>query len=162
MRLFDGLLKKNKLAALGAPMNGECVSIKDVPDPTFAEEMLGKGIAVIPSDGKVYAPADGTISTVFGTRHAVGITTDAGAELLIHVGLDTVELKGEPFVVKVEEGQKVKKGDMLLEADLEQIKAAGKNTITPLVVCNSDEYSKVEVITGKTVTAGDDVMKLGK
>ena len=96
MGFFDRF-KKDKGIELTAPMKGKCVSIKEVPDPTFAEEILGKGIAVIPQDGHVYAPADGKISTVFPTGHAVGITTADGAEILIHIGLDTVELKGEPF-----------------------------------------------------------------
>lgn len=109
MGFFDRF-KKDKGIELTAPMKGKCVSIKEVPDPTFAEEILGKGIAVIPQDGHVYAPADGKISTVFPTGHAVGITTADGAEILIHIGLDTVELKGEPFEQKVKEGQDVKKG----------------------------------------------------
>ena len=108
MGFFDRF-KKDKGIELTAPMKGKCVSIKEVPDPTFAEEILGKGIAVIPQDGHVYAPADGKISTVFPTGHAVGITTADGAEILIHIGLDTVELKGEPFEQKVKEGQDVKK-----------------------------------------------------
>ena len=108
MGFFDRF-KKDKGIELTAPMKGKCVSIKEVPDPTFAEEILGKGIAVIPQDGHVYAPADGKISTVFPTGHAVGITTADGAEILIHIGLDTVELKGEPFEQKVKEGQDVKR-----------------------------------------------------
>lgn len=162
MGLFDMFKKKDTAIELGAHMKGKCVSIREVPDPTFGEEILGKGIAVIPVDGHVYAPADGTISTVFPTGHAVGITTPDGAELLIHIGLDTVELNGEPFEIKVESDQKVKKGDLLIVADLEKIKAAGKDIITPLVICNSDAYANVETFTGKDVEAGDAVVKLSK
>lgn len=162
MGLFDMFKKKDTSIELGAHMKGKCVSIREVPDPTFGEEILGKGIAVIPVDGHVYAPADGTISTVFPTGHAVGITTPDGAELLIHIGLDTVELNGEPFEIKVESDQKVKKGDLLIVADLEKIKAAGKDIITPLVICNSDTYANVETFTGKDVEAGDAVVKLSK
>lgn len=162
MGLFDMFKKKENAVVLGAPMKGRCVSIREVPDPTFGEEILGKGIAVIPSDGHVYAPADGVISTVFPTGHAVGVTTPDGAELLIHIGLDTVELKGEPFEIKVESGQNVKKGDLLIVADLEKIRAAGKETITPMVICNSDAYAGVEVFAGRDVEAGDDVVKLNK
>lgn len=162
MGLFDMFKKKDTAVELGAHMKGKCVSIREVPDPTFGEEILGKGIAVIPVDGHVYAPADGTISTVFPTGHAVGITTPDGAELLIHIGLDTVELNGEPFEIKVESDQKVKKGDLLIVADLEKIKAAGKDIITPLVICNSDAYANVETFTGKDVEAGDAVVKLSK
>lgn len=162
MGLFDIFKKKDNALVLGAHMKGKCVSIHEVPDPTFGEEILGKGIAVIPSDGHVYAPADGVISTVFPTGHAVGITTPDGAEILIHVGLDTVELNGAPFEIKVRAEQSVKKGDLLLVADLEKIKEAGKNTITPVVICNSDAYAKIEAFTDKEVVPGDDVMKLAK
>lgn len=162
MGLFDMFKKKEEGIVLGAPMAGKCVSIKEVPDPTFGEEILGKGIAVIPSDGHVYAPADGTISTVFPTGHAAGLTTADGAELLIHIGLDTVELKGEPFEIKVESGQSVKKGDLLIVADLDKIKAAGKQIITPMVICNSDAYAGVETFTDKEVVPGDEVIKLSK
>ena len=150
MGFFDRF-KKDKGIELTAPMKGKCVSIKEVPDPTFAEEILGKGIAVIPQDGHVYAPADGKISTVFPTGHAVGITTADGAEILIHIGLDTVELKGEPFE---------QKGDLLVVADLDKIKASGKETITPMIICNSDAYEQVETFTGKDVETTDAVMKL--
>lgn len=162
MGLFDVFKKKDNSLVLGAHMEGKCVSIKEVPDPTFGEEILGKGIAIVPKDGHVYAPADGTISTVFPTGHAVGLTTADGAEILIHIGLDTVELKGEPFEIKVSNEQSVKKGDLLIVADLEKIKAAGKDVITPLVICNSDAYSGVEAFTGKDVKPGDEVLKLSK
>lgn len=162
MGLFDKFKKKDTAVLLGAHMKGKCVSIKEVPDPTFGEEILGKGIAVIPGDGHVYAPADGVISTVFPTGHAVGMTTPDGTELLIHIGLDTVELKGEPFEIKVQNEQNVKKGDLLIVADLEKIRAAGKDIITPMVICNSDAYSAIEAFTGKEVEPGDDVMKLNK
>lgn len=162
MGLFDMFKKKDVGSVLGAHMKGRCVSIKEVPDPTFGDEILGKGVAIIPDDGHVYAPADGEISTVFPTGHAVGLTTFEGAELLIHVGLDTVELKGEPFETKVEQGQRVKKGDLLLVADLDMIRAKGKEIITPLVICNTDAYSNVEVFVDKDVEPGDEVMKLGK
>lgn len=162
MGLFDKFKKKDTAVLLGAHMKGKCVSIKEVPDPTFGEEILGKGIAVIPSDGRVYAPADGVISTVFPTGHAVGMTTPDGTELLIHIGLDTVELKGEPFEIRVQNEQNVKKGDLLIVADLEKIRAAGKDIITPMVICNSDAYSSIEAFTGKEVEPGDDVMKLNK
>lgn len=162
MGLFDKFKKKDTAVLLGAHMKGKCVSIKEVPDPTFGEEILGKGIAIIPSDGRVYAPADGVISTVFPTGHAVGMTTPDGTELLIHIGLDTVELKGEPFEIRVQNEQNVKKGDLLIAADLEKIRAAGKDIITPMVICNSDAYSSIEAFTGKEVEPGDDVMKLNK
>ncbi len=143
-------------------MTGKCVKISEVPDPTFGEEILGKGIAVIPTDGKVYAPADGVISTLFPTGHAVGITTDEGVELLIHVGLETVSLEGKPFTVHTEMDAKIKKGDLLLDADLKAIEEAGLKIITPMVVCNTDEFKEVEGMTDKNVVPGDAVLKLQK
>lgn len=164
MGFFDKFKKNSADSSivLGAPMKGSCVSIREVPDPTFGEEILGKGIAIKPEDGHVYAPADGTISTVFPTGHAVGMTTAEGAEILIHIGLDTVELNGGPFELKVKSEQQVKKGDLLVVADLEAIRKAGKETITPMVICNTDEYGSIECFTGKTAEPGDEVMKLAK
>ncbi|MFR5602410.1 MAG: PTS glucose transporter subunit IIA [Lachnospiraceae bacterium] len=161
MGLFDGLFKK-KGNAMGAYMEGKCVKIQEVPDPTFGDEILGKGIAIIPTDGKVYAPADGEIAMVFDTKHAVSLITGDGAELLIHIGLETVSLNGEPFKAHVAAGDKVKKGDLLIEADLDMIQEKGCPIITPLVVCNSDDFSSIEGLTDKQVKVGDDVLVLNK
>lgn len=157
MGLFD-FMKSKKGVSLGAPVKGECIPISSVADPTFAEEILGKGIAVKPSDGKVYAPVDGVISTIFPTGHAIGITTSDGIELLIHVGLDTVQLKGQFFKILAEADQQVKKGDLLLEADVEEISKAGYDTVTPMIICNSSDFSKIECKTEGTVEAGEEVI----
>ncbi len=133
MGLFDFMKKKG--ISLATPVKGECIPVSEVADPTFAEEILGKGIAIKPSEGKIYAPADGVVSTVFPTGHAVGVTTPDGVEILIHVGLDTVKLKGQFFRTKVEENQKVSKGDLLLEADIKEIAGAGYDTVTPVIIC---------------------------
>ena len=138
MGLFDVFKKKG--IVLGSPLEGECVSLKQVNDPTFSEEILGKGIAVVPVNGKVYAPADCEITTVFPTGHALGLTTAEGVEILIHIGLDTVKLSGQHFTIHTETGAKVSKGDLLIEADIEQIKAAGYDVITPMIVCNTSDY----------------------
>lgn len=159
MGLFDGLFKKSQLE-VASPVAGRCVRIQTVPDPTFSEEILGKGVAVKPTEGKFYAPADGSISTVFPTLHAIGVTTGEGVEILIHVGLDTVNLKGEHYKVHVQEGAKVKKGDLLLEADIEAIAAAGYNTITPVLICNSGDYKEVAADTEKEVVQGDTVLRI--
>ncbi|MDO4291646.1 MAG: PTS glucose transporter subunit IIA [Eubacteriales bacterium] len=161
MGFFDKF-RKGSETVLGSPVKGRCISIHEVPDPTFGEEILGKGVAFLPADGHVYAPADGTVSTVFPTGHAVGLTTADGAEILIHVGLDTVELKGEPFTLKVESGQAVKKGDLLLVADLDRIRSLGKETVTPMVICNSADFKQVETFDGKDTEPGDEVIKLHK
>lgn len=157
MGLFD-FMKGKKGMSLGVPIKGECIPISEVADPTFAEEILGKGIAIKPVDGKVFAPADGTISTLFPTGHAVGLTTPDGVEILVHVGLDTVQLKGEHFKVTVEADQKVKKGDLLLEADLEEIRKAGYDTVTPMIICNSDELTDIKCKTEGTADIGDEVI----
>lgn len=162
MGLFNGLFKKDSGILIGAPIAGKCVSIKEVPDPTFAEEILGKGIAVIPTDGKVYAPADGVITTVFSTGHAVAMTTTEGVELLIHVGLETVTLEGKPFKIHTSMDAKVKKGDLLLEADLKAIEEAGLKIITPMVVCNTADFAEVSDTIDLDVVPGDTVLTIKK
>ncbi len=159
MGLLGGIFKKKEME-IGSPAAGRCVSIKSVPDPTFSEEILGKGVAVEPSEGKFYAPADGTVSTLFPTLHAVGITTGNGAEILIHVGLDTVNLKGEHFTAHVETGKQVSKGDLLLEADLKAIADAGYSTVTPVLVCNSTDFKEVTAEEEKDVKPGDCILRI--
>ena len=156
--MFNLFRKKEKNNVIGSPVKGKAVPLKEVSDPTFAEEMLGKGAAVIPEDGKFYAPADGEIGMVFDTLHAVSMTTDFGAEILIHMGLETVKMKGEGFTGHVKAGDHVKKGDLLLEVDLEKVKAAGYDTITPVLVCNTPDYASVEGIGSAQVNAGDDLI----
>ena len=143
-------------------MAGKAVPITEVPDPTFAEGMLGNGIAIEPTDGKVYAPCNATVDMMFTTGHAVSLVAENGAEILIHVGLETVSLEGKPFTVHVANGDKVKKGQLLVEADLEAIKAAGLNTITPMVICNTDDYPTFNTVVGKEVTNDDVVIELAK
>ena len=165
MGIFSKLFSKNEKLNnnhLYAPLAGKAVAISEVPDPTFAEGMLGNGIAIIPSDGKVYAPCDAKVDMMFSTGHAVSLVSDSGAEILIHVGLETVGLEGKPFKVHVNSGDTVKKGDLLMEADLEMIQAAGLPIITPVVVCNSDAYTKFDTAVGADVTNADVVIKLGK
>lgn len=157
MGLFD-FMKGKKGIVISAPVKGECIPISEVADPTFADEILGKGIAIKPTDGKVYAPADGTITTLFPTGHAIGLQTTDGVEVLIHVGLDTVQLKGQYFDTKVEVNQEVKKGDLLLVADVEEIRKAGYDTVTPMLICNSDAYTSIECKKNGMVEPGDDVI----
>ena len=161
MGFFKKLFGK-PMDGLYAPMTGKAVPITEVPDPTFAEGMLGNGIAIIPTDGKVYAPCDATVDMMFTTGHAVSLMADFGAELLIHVGLETVGLEGKPFTIHVSNGDKVKKGQLLMEADLEAIKAAGLEIITPMLVCNSSDYPTFETSVGKDVTNDDIVIELAK
>ena len=161
MRFFDKLFGK-KLEGIYAPIAGKAVAITEVPDPTFAEGMLGNGIAIEPADGKVYAPCDATVDMMFDTGHAVSLVAESGAEILIHVGLETVGLEGKPFTVHVQNGDKVKKGQLLIEADLEAIKAAGLPTITPVLICNTDDYLTFKTHVDTAVTNADLVIELGK
>ena len=165
MGLFDKLFgKKEEINPnhVYAPMAGEAVAISEVPDPTFSSGMLGNGIAIKPTDGKVYAPVNGTVDTMFETGHAVSLVSDNGIEILIHVGLETVGLNGAPFQIKCQNGQKVKKGDLLFVADLEAIQAAGLPTITPVLVCNSDDFTTFNATIGKAVSNADVVIELDK
>ena len=141
-----------------SPLTGEAVPLSETGDPAFAAEALGKGIAVKPSEGKVFAPCDATVSAVMG--HAVGLTCDNGAELLIHVGIDTVNLDGKHYTGHVEEGQRVKAGDLLLEFDIAAIEKEGYKTITPVIVTNSDDYAEVERMIGTVAACKDTLMKL--
>ena len=160
--MFDFLKKKDKGIEIGSPVKGKAVPISKVSDPTFGEEILGKGVAIQPEEGKIYAPADGTIEMLFDTKHAVSMTTTEGVELLVHIGLDTVALKGEYFTAHKGNGDAVKKGDLLISVDLEAVKAAGYDVITPVVVCNTPDYQAVEAVTGSDVNPGDTVLILKK
>ena len=161
MGFFKKLFGKS-MDELSAPVAGNAVPVSQVPDPTFAEELLGKGIAIEPTEGKGYAPCNATVDMMFETGHAVSLVADFGAEVLIHVGLETVSLKGKHFTVHAANGDKVKKGDLLIEFDLEAIKAEGFNTITPMLVCNSADYGTFNTSVGKAVTNADVVIELAK
>lgn len=141
-----------------APMAGKAIALADVADPVFASEAMGKGMAIEPTEGKVFAPVDGTITVLAETGHAVGLLSDDGAEILLHIGIDTVELKGEPFTAHVKQMQEVKKGDLLMDVDLEAVKAAGKATTTMVIITNTDDYASVDAHVGADVAPGDAVI----
>lgn len=141
-------------------MEGTVVSLKEVPDETFAGEVLGKGFAVLPEEGKVFSPVNGTISTVMDTKHAIGIVSDEGVELLIHVGINTVELQGEHYKVQVKEGEQVKEGQILLCFEKEEIEKAGYNTVTPVIVTNSDEFNQIKVEKSGKIKLGETVLSI--
>ncbi len=144
-----------------APVAGKVVVLEDVPDPTFAQGILGPGIAIEPAEGRIVAPADGTVDVMFETGHAVSMTTADGAELLIHIGIDTVQLEGKHYKACCKAGQQVKKGDVLIEFDPAAIKAEGYQIVTPILVCNPDAFT-VEPAAGGTVVAGDALLTLKK
>lgn len=145
-----------------APIEGEAVACAQISDMTFRQELLGKSVAIQPSVGKVYAPADGKVEMMIETLHALSMTTEKGAEILIHVGIDTVALKGKHFKAYVKEGSIVKRGDLLMEFDIEAITMEGYEVISPVIICNSDDYADVERVTGKKVAVGETLMKLIK
>ena len=149
-----------KDTVLSACLNGTVVPLADVKDEAFASGVLGDGIAIEPSDGELVAPADGEISSIFETHHAVGMTTADGAELLMHIGIDTVKLGGKHFTYLVNDGDKVKKGQPLIRFELEAIKAEGYPVTTPVIVCNTDDYAAVEAKAGGTVKQGDALLEL--
>ncbi len=150
---------KNTISVF-APLSGAVVPLSEVSDGVFSEEILGKGVAIEPREGAIYAPFDGKITTVAETRHAIGLTSKEGVEALIHVGIDTVNLKGQHFNILTKEGAAVKKGEKLMEFDLEAIKKAGYKAITPIVIGNSENYREVKGNTGKTVNHGEAVINI--
>ena len=149
--------KQNVLTTVLAPLTGKAVSLSEVPDPVFAEKVIGDGIAMIPEDGKIVSPVDGEISSIAETGHAYGFTADNGLEVLVHVGLETVSLKGECFKVYAKAGDKVKAGDLIAEVDLNLLKEKGLNSISPVLIC-SDLEEKEILYTEGNVKAGESVV----
>ena len=147
---------------ISSPVAGAVVETSGVADPTFASEMLGTTVAIEPENGTFVAPCDGEIVTMFPTGHAVAIQSPAGAEILIHIGIDTVKMEGAGFTKKVDQGAKVKKGDVLIEADLAEIKKAGYPTTTMMILTNADDFAAVEKAQPKTVSTAGKVMKIKK
>ena len=147
---------------LCAHLNGKVVPIEDVEDEAFSEKILGDGTAIEPSEGKLFSPCDGKVDTVFDTKHAINIVSSDGAEILLHIGIDTVKLGGKYFESHVSEGDNIKKGDLLITFDIGKIKKAGYKTTTPMVICNSDDYTKLTVTAKGTVKAGSELMKIEK
>ncbi|MFK9093068.1 beta-glucoside-specific PTS transporter subunit IIABC [Bacillus salipaludis] len=143
-----------------SPMEGTVVALSEVKDQVFASEAMGKGLAILPSVGRVVAPVDGIVSSLFNTRHAIGITSEDGAEILIHVGIDTVKLNGEYFTAHVQQGNRVKAGDLLLEFDMDKIKQAGFELITPVIITNSSDYQLVRVVKNGVVMEKESVLAL--
>ena len=149
-------------AVLYSISEGTAILLSQVNDATFASEVLGKGIAVIPSKGEVVAPCDATVETVFDTKHAVGLSTENGMELLIHIGINTVELEGKYYTAHVKAGDHVKKGQLLISFDMDKIKDAGYDMTTPLIVTNSDDYKDVKILREGSVTPSDKVLEIVK
>ena len=164
--MFDSLKKmfeKNaNTISLKAVEDGRTIPMDEVNDQTFAQELLGPGIAIVPSNGTVVSPINGTIATVMDTKHAVCIQGEDGLELIVHAGLDTVELNGKYYQTYKEIGDQVKAGDVLLEFDLEEITKAGYDVTTPIVITNLGDYKITKCLTGQQVKAGEEVIQLTK
>lgn len=153
------VIKEGKENIVYSPIKGKAVSLKEVNDITFSEEIMGKGVAIIPEEGKVVSPINGTVSAIFETKHAIGLTSEDGLEILIHIGLDTVKLGGKYFKSYVNNGDKVKVGDLLVEFDNEAIKNEGYDTITPVLVTNAGDYLDILSITDKDVQIKEELIK---
>lgn len=143
------------------PLNGEIIPLEKVSDEAFSQGMMGKGFAVIPSEGKVFAPFDGTAETVFETKHAYGLVSEKGLELLIHIGIDTVKLEGKHFDAKIKDGDKIRKGDLIAEFDIDEIRKAGFSLETPVIVTNGLEDAEPEIMKTGVAEAKEPVMRAG-
>lgn len=151
---------KSKEIEILAPMTGNAVAITEVPDPVFGEKMIGDGIAIEPTDGLVLAPCKGKVMQIFPTNHAVGIETKEGFDLLIHLGIDTVELNGEGFERLVEEGQDVEVGTPIIKMDLDVISKKEKPTITPVIITTMDKIKNMETMVGQVIAGESVIMKV--
>lgn len=158
--MFKNLFKKNQGVQIHSPVSGKVVPLEEVPDPVFAEKMMGEGIAIVPTDSMIVAPFDGEIVQIPDTKHAVGMRDEEGNEVLIHIGLETVELKGEGFTPKVQPGDQVTLGQPLIEIDLEYLRENAQNMITPIVVTNSAGSGKRYQPTNETEAKPEETVLL--
>lgn len=145
-----------------SPVKGEIVPLTSVNDATFSSEMLGKGIAVIPSDNTFYAPIKGEVVTLFNTLHAIGLRSEDGIEVLIHIGIDTVQLNGKHYKALVKQGDIVEAGDPLVQVDLEAVKKDGYDIITPIIITNSNQFKEVLSTSNSQTYVGDALIKVVK
>ena len=145
---------------VASPVSGKAVALAEVPDETFAQEILGKGCAVEPDENKIVAPDNAVVETLFDTHHAIGLRLDNGCELLIHIGINTVELEGEGFTALVSEGDKVTKGQTLITFDKELIVSKGYRIVTPVIVTNSDDYASVVSVAHAAVNSGETLLNI--
>lgn len=143
-----------------SPLRGEILKLNDVKDEAFASEIMGKGIAINPEEGRVISPINGTVEMIFRTKHAIGLKSEYGTEILIHIGMDTVKLNGKHFTVHVKEKDKIKIGDILVEFDIESIKKEGYELITPVIITNTMDYLEIVPREIKLVNAGDDIITI--
>lgn len=143
-----------------SPMKGTVIPMNEVKDPTFAGEILGPGVAIVPKEGRVVSPVDGKVGVMFETKHAVSISGPDGVEMIVHVGIDTVQLKGKYFTSYKNTGDPVKAGDLLLTFDMDAIKEAGYDVTVPVVICEKGNYTEIECFHGKETEAGEVIIRL--
>ena len=167
MALFDRFRKKETAkeekvleTVVGSPTEGTVVPMEEIPDPVFSQGVLGTCCGVVPEQGKVFAPINGEIVQVSDTKHAVGIASANGLELIIHVGIDTVDMEGDGFTVDIKKGDKVKKGDLILTMDLDKIKAAGHPDLVILAVTNPGENKEAKLVANENVRPGEDLFQI--
>lgn len=156
--MLKGLFKKKNITRIEeifAPLYGDIISLSKVPDPVFSKKMMGDGIAIIPKSGKVVSPVNGQVIQVFPTKHAIGIRSESGLELLIHIGLETVELNGEGFEVLVNTDEPIKAGDPLVKVNLEYLKSKNKDIVTPIIITNMEKVLGIEASQERVTNFGD-------
>jgi PTS system beta-glucosides-specific IIC component len=149
---------KNRIQNVASPLKGKIIPLTEVKDAAFSSEAMGKGIAIEPTEGKAVSPVDGVVTTLFRTKHAIGITSDEGVEVLIHIGMDTVKLEGQYFTAHVNQGDKVKAGDVLVEFDIEKIKEAGFEVTTPVIITNTPDFSEITPTLEQTVEQKEPIL----
>lgn len=154
-KLFGKAKEVDKNIKIYAPLTGEYVKIEDIPDPVFAQKMMGEGFGINPTEGEVVSPIEGKVDNVFPTKHAVGLKAENGLELLVHIGLDTVQLDGKGFEVLVESGDDIKIGDPLIRFDLEYINNIAKSIISPIIITNSDQTESIHIEDVQAVVKGE-------
>ncbi|MBM6184646.1 PTS glucose transporter subunit IIA [Staphylococcus epidermidis] len=154
-KLFGKGKEIDKNIKIYAPLTGEYVKIENIPDPVFAQKMMGEGFGINPTEGEVVSPIEGKVDNVFPTKHAVGLKAENGLELLVHIGLDTVQLDGKGFEVLVESGDDIKIGDPLIRFDLEYINNNAKSIISPIIITNSDQTESIHIEDVQAVVKGE-------
>ncbi|KGX90340.1 PTS sugar transporter subunit IIA [Pontibacillus marinus] len=161
-KLFGKKNDQNTEEVLVSPLNGKILELSEVPDPVFSQKMMGDGLAIEPSEGKVVSPVEAEIVQLFPTKHAVGLKTDSGLEVLIHIGLETVSMEGEGFEGHVEVGDKVKQGDELITFDMDLVKEKAKSTITPVILTNGDDVVESQEVlnTGEATKGETELLKV--
>ncbi|AJD91228.1 PTS glucose transporter subunit IIA [Jeotgalibacillus malaysiensis] len=157
-KLFGKKEEAPKNIEIKSPLSGNLLTLEEVPDPVFSQKMMGDGIAIEPTEGKVVSPIDGEVVQVFPTKHAIGLKAKNGAEILIHIGLETVSMEGNGFDAHVSEGSKVSVGDPLVTFDLDLVKSEAKSIITPVIITNGDDLAGIEKKSASTVQAGQDTV----